>query len=335
MLTPTDNTRALAALIRPHSFALLALLLLAGSSCSSTGSKPAPSYVPERENAPIDQDRTAGLTGTVVGHVTLDGRPVSNFGVTVHVNHRSLALPAPISVHASDGRFLVRVPHGEWDLVFAGPGFARHVVKKLNVRAGEANVPLQVRVDRGDTVQGRVTNAVGDAVHGAVVRISQNPSTLTKELLWELARGNFSTVTSATGMFRFDDVSSVADRASIAASLPGIGVSHPQSLSNGDTTINFVLYPVGSIVGALTTTSPISLHFQPIYVAVAHLVNGPVSTFSAVVAKDGTFQIGDVPEGEYDIGLVSPNGVRTGTTTTKRILVTAGKPVRVLLPIVP
>ncbi len=334
MHTSADDPRALAALTRPHSFVLIAFLF-AGSSCFKTELKPEPPNLRERRNAHINRDIwTASLTGMMVGRVSLDGEPVSYFGVTVHANHRFFGSPAPIPVRASDGRFLVKVPPGEWDLIFAGPGFARHVVKKVNVRAGEANVPLQVRVGRGDTVQGLVTNTMGDAVEGAVVEISQNLKTPTRDLLWELARGNFTAVTNAGGMFRFDNVASVAGHASISASLPGVGVSQSQSVPSGNSSISLVLSPVGTIAGALTTRPLPSPGGRPEYLAVARLVKGAASSFSAAVANDGTFQINDVPEGEYDIGLLSTDGAQIPGSTS-RVLVTAGQPVKVLLRLLP
>lgn len=261
----------------------------------------------------------------IVGNVTLDGKPVRYFGITATRTPLIFHPTPPTVINAVDGRFSIDVQAGQWSIIVAGPGFARYIVPNVVTRSGYVNPPLQIVVDRGYRIDGRVTDISSNPIGGAIVRILQSANTPNGDTLWELSRGNYSTLTESDGSFRFDGVSAINGRAQISASLmPNHGVSLPQEITNSDASLDLVLLPVGSIEGVLTGAPARDT------IVVARSVAHRKSLLSVGVEGNGTFRFNNVPVGEYDVGVLMISGSR-GATLIKRLSVVAWQPVIVTL----
>jgi hypothetical protein len=158
--------------------ALVVTIALAGCATSRTDE-------PRTEQPRIvhQEPWTPTPTGELVGRVTLDGQPVPYFGVSMVVAKISNSLPD--AVRSADGRFAITLPRGTWDLIFAGPGFARTVVPNVTI-AESGNAPLEVAVTHGYTIDGTVVDPVGNPVGSAAVRIHQGLDTHSRNILWRL-----------------------------------------------------------------------------------------------------------------------------------------------------
>lgn len=235
------------------------------------------------------------------------------FGVTVASNFASDGTyRAPIAVHAADGRFRVAVPAGTWDLVVAGPGFARRVIPG-NVVDDGATVDLgDVVVRRGHTVQGVVRDDLGAPVPGADVHIGAR-RLRENDLLSELAVGSLEATTDRDGHYRIDGVAAIllgTGPLRLQASR-GDEASPPVTIADADATIDLVIGATGSIDVAIVKAAPDD------FVVVQSV--GTVHSSSVAMVKEGLAHLTHVPIGTYDIALWN----KATVLATQRATVTA------------
>lgn len=253
----------------------------------------------------------------VSGVVTLEGKPVTYFGVTVVPSSRYwiedpltpdrrraaylkqiIAPKVPIRVHSNDGTFAIETPPGQWDLILAGPGFARYVVRGATARP-RTGATLDIKVTRGRTINGTVTYGGGAPVDHAQVRITQTDSCPREDSLWELACGNHSTFTKSDGSFKISNFAEVYNDAfsTIAASV-GDYASLPHRVDDSGTFIRLEVFPSGSMEGSLL--GAVSRNEQVLIVAKP--VSGGDEMISVDLKQDGSFRFEKIPVGEYYVG---------------------------------
>jgi hypothetical protein len=297
-------------------------MLLDGSCSSQSTTKTG--RAPHRASPGVADWWNSGLwNATVRGFVTLDGRPVTYFGVTVLRDHTRLLFHPnpPVHIHAEDGRFNVRVPQsGEWDVVISGPGFAREVVDNVGIGAGYANTPLKIAVSRGNTIRGTVKDSSSLPVSGATVSIVQSSATPTGDVLWELARGNLTTVTDSNGNYHIEGVTSVSGNGYISATKLPDGVSLPKQLPTTDTSVELVLSPIGVIDGIVAgTVNTVMIVAEP--------VTDPQARLFTSIDRNGTFRFENIPIGDYTIRVYQ----RSQWEKFLRVSVLAGQTTKVTL----
>ncbi|HEV2719721.1 MAG TPA: carboxypeptidase-like regulatory domain-containing protein, partial [Thermoanaerobaculia bacterium] len=141
--------------------------------------------------ADVNVDLPAG--GRVAGRVIdrASGQPVTAFDAGVAVarggsgSASTMLPPVMRSFAAGDGAFAIdAVPVGAQMLVVTAPGYAVARVPNLKVEDGKSIDDVEVALDRGVSVNGRVTGPNGAAVGGAAVRVEpraggESPSTVT------------------------------------------------------------------------------------------------------------------------------------------------------------
>jgi hypothetical protein len=110
-------------------------------------------------------------SGTVTGVVTVDGAPLTHYGVAIHEPFlRSAAVASGTA--SNDGRFARRdVPTGTWAVTIVGDTIASHEIDGVEVTAGHVTDLGRIELHAGRVVRGRVTDAAGAAVEGAAVAI--------------------------------------------------------------------------------------------------------------------------------------------------------------------
>lgn len=264
------------------------------------------------------------VPGRVVGRVTLDGEPVRYFGITLVENHDGPLFEKPLVVRDVDGRFAIEPRRGYWDIVIAGPGFARHVIKRAEVTAGTV---LNVAVEHGPTITGQLTNTNGLAVPGATISI-QTWGVPAGDDLRDSANNTFSTVSDHAGRFRIENVE-VSLRPRISTVLSGVAATVPREIVATDTTLDLVMQPVGSIVGTVGGYSARSRDVLPSLIVLAHTSGGAILV-GENIEPNGTFRFIDVPIGPYYVGVMETSGPR-GPLLQRRVVVTAGQSVTATL----
>ncbi len=271
------------------------------------------------------------ISHRVHGRVTLDGEPVTYFGVTTTHNPLFAASDYPTTVRSRDGSFSVDLPSGTWSLIIAGPGFARYVVPNIVARDGFTHPPLSVEVSRGHDLEGSVVVSSGAPVPRARVRLMNSERPDTGDLLWELARGNQSAVTDVRGHFQISHVATGITGASSPriAAYAAAGTSLTQTVSGAGTSISLPILPLGAINGTVVGGARKPGTLGDFFV-VTRSVTNPESGLTANVTTDGSFRFDGVPEGEHDIGTFTTSG-RLRLLLTGRIIVIAGQTTTVSL----
>lgn len=105
---------------------------------------------------------------TLVVRVVASGQPLAGTAVVVQEDAQHPFPPLASSLTGPDGVARLAVPFGSWHLVVGHPEFARHR-RALEV-VGE-RVELEVLLERGVRIEGRVVDAEGAAVADAALRV--------------------------------------------------------------------------------------------------------------------------------------------------------------------
>ena len=239
-------------------------------------------------------------SGTRVGgSLRIDGAPVSRFGLVFARDFSSPDWRTARPVTTTDGRFVVTdIPAGTWDLVVAGPGFARKVLPGRTIVRGERLELGAIELHHGHVVRGSVVDQRGRPVAGARVTLTQARSYWPEvdDDLTAISRGNRAGVTDENGRFRFADVTSV--RLGIPAlelvAMTGTAISATAQLPNDDVDTTLVIVDHGGISGAVTGLHPRGARVTAI--------TGR-SVAMAEVAVDGSFEFPKLVPGDYVVAL--------------------------------
>jgi hypothetical protein len=231
---------------------------------------------------------------SIAGRVLLDGQPVNYYGVTATRNFAFSAVWGPAkAIHAADGRFRVPVSEaGTWDLVIAGPRFARRVLTSNAVEDGHTLDVGDVVVNRGHTIRGVVRDA-GGPVAGADVSFVTTPSIDGGELD-ELARGNLSAASDGSGAYEIEGVVKLpleTFHPQIMAATRDHRVSWPVAAPDADATIDLAVAPAGTVEITVTGSVQTAVFVRP-------AGNSRISLPAR--RSGGVFRL-DVPAGDYEV----------------------------------
>ena len=259
-------------------------------------------------------------TSTLSVRVTRSGEPVAYYGLFIGKYPTIIHDSQPIPVRSSDGRFATRVSTGTHDLVVAGPGFKRTIIRNVLIQPGSnANREIVIQVERGEVVQGVVIDVANRPVSNAHVRITNTSGLLDPDdLLTQLAAGNFVAVTDNHGVFRIEDVFR-------EHSAPRIFATHlrqksvPIVLPAHASPVQLTIRGTGDITGSVTSTSLQNL----VPVVVARTIPQLTTVFSAKIRLDGSFEFLDIPSGEYELGVYT-RGPHRSLSWVKRVSVSSG-----------
>jgi len=150
-----------------------AVVVSTGGAFFGGGRSSIPVQVPDQPNPVVDITmKTAGIAGRVLN---VDGKPISGAVVSATAagaaagsqGHRGGAMQDQSD---PDGSFLIDgVDPGTYTVTAAAPGYRNATVPPVTV-ANESDVPaVDVRMEAGRTVRGRVLDANGNPIPGAMV----------------------------------------------------------------------------------------------------------------------------------------------------------------------
>jgi hypothetical protein len=249
-----------------------------------------PTLEPSREVAPHGS--------AISGRVLFGGRPVRYFGVTVTSNFAGVILGHANVFHAADGRFRVAVPEaGSWDLIIAGPGFARRVLAGNEVEEGKTRDVGDVVVARGHTIRGVVRDAGGAPMPSADIALVATEFSDVSGELDQLARGNIYTRTDDRGAYEIEG-SAIEPLAigtpQISATTRDRRASLPTAVPDSDTRIDLTVGLTGTLEIAVTGSVQTTVIVNPVG---NHSVSLPVHQIGDVYRLD-------VPVGDYEIATV-------------------------------
>lgn len=135
------------------------------------------------------------LSGRVLEKTS--GTPITDFQIVVIVGEFGAGRPgSPSPVHSDDGSFSIPVVPGRGELRVTAPGYVRASLTGLTIEEGKPLTGLEVRMDRGGRIVGRVTSN-GQPVAQAYVSASSGD---------RMSGGQAGAQTDANGEYTIDGV---------------------------------------------------------------------------------------------------------------------------------
>ncbi len=247
----------------------------------------------------------------LTGRVLLAGAPVPYFGYAI-TDEVTDTYTRPKPVRDDDGRFTHKdATPGTVVVVIIGPGFARKVIDKVQIVAGQTTDLGDITVERGETIRGRVVDERGTGIAGATISTAGSRGGYTATALHQIMRGQATATSDASGNYELFGVPPSTEERTVTATHPTRGASQLTTLAIGQSTTDIVLTATGSIDG----TAP----RKDLSFAVATLPDEYRARYYADVDTLGRFSFPALPPGEYDVDMSS-----RGRVWTTKVVVIAG-----------
>lgn len=254
-------------------------------------------------------DIALDLGGSVRGRVTAAGQPLS--GVAVRLGDRTMQLPPQMrsltaSMSDENGDYLIDgIAEGDRVIEFSRDGF---VSKRKNVDVARGKeLRLDVELDRGSELQGRVTDKAGQPVQG--VRVSATPL--------GGRPGSRPATTDASGNFTLSALSD--GRYSVNAMKEGYVNARADDVTVPSTApLTLTLDTGGTITGHIVGLSQTER-------ASAEVSAGGKGSFARAQANaDGSFVLHGIPDGRVTITAFVRGSIRMRQSVPKSIEVVNG-----------
>jgi hypothetical protein len=269
----------------------------------------------------------ASQGSAIAGRVLLDGKPVGYYSVTVTKSYAATILERATLVHAADGRFHVAVKEpGSWDVIIAGPGFARRVVAGSQVDEGKTSDLGDVVVTRGHTIRGVVRDTDGNPIVGADVALVTTELPDARGELDQLAHGNLFARSDDRGAYEIAGSAMIPlqmGHPQISATTRDHRVSLPAVVPDGDATIDLIVERTGRLEITLTGSVQTLVFVSPVG---NRRVSLPVRT------TNGMYHL-DVPAGDYELSTIRP--AQPYASQRQQVLVAAGAVAAVTIAVPP
>jgi protocatechuate 3,4-dioxygenase beta subunit len=179
-------------------------VLTAHSSDGNLSSPPVNVTAPAK-NVTITIPVGARIEGRVLDRATQ--QPVTDFSVGLPQRGQrqfNLSARAEKTIHAEDGAYAIdNVPPGTVDLIVRAAGYVSGSRGDITAEDGKTVTGIDIQLDRGATISGRVT-AGGSPVAGAEVR----PATqrMPQLMSQQISAGAGSTTTDGDGLYKLDGI---------------------------------------------------------------------------------------------------------------------------------
>ena len=249
---------------------------------------------------------------TVIGRVVIAGAPVTYFGVSLASDAENARFESPQPVRDAGGAFkLKHVAAGSWALAIVGPDFRVRVIEHVTVREGVVTDLGDVVVERGLRIEGKVVDARGTPVAGALVRLGDGVERPGGEPLRLALAGTYATRSDAGGQYHFDGVEPTDSARKLIATHPTAGASTVVEVAPGQTTVDLVLAATGALEG--TFGDDLQGRWRYVRVYQGQEYDGP--DFGIRVEHGGEFRIDDLLPGDYTVQ-AGHRGVPVAVTIT-------------------
>jgi RNA polymerase sigma factor (sigma-70 family) len=228
--------------------------------------------------------------GSISGRVVYadSGLPVTVFSV------RAMGSDKAVRTEDDEGRFRIEKARAGTNSVHVeAEGYAEADVT-VTVAPGRETTGVEVRLERGDSVEGVVVTETGDLVPNARIYQRSMPSdesqrqTLAEEF------------TDSEGRFRLENVKPKLRKVTAWHPEHGAGVA---ACSPGDSDLHIVLVTsVGSVEG-IVTLAGVPANGAKVSLTPENILEPMVGNISAKSAADGTYKLTEVPPGAYKVSV--------------------------------
>jgi len=228
-MATSDATGAFTFRNAPRGNATLQATLQRGSRVTSGKkevSAPATSVV-------ITMPRGGAISGRVIDEATHS--PVTSFQIAAG-NRTARAMPAPFQ--ADDGAFTVGdLAAGSTDLEVSAKGYAPAIVHGIEVEEGKTTSDVEVHLERGAVLKGRVTSSTGQPIEAASITLDRD---FTRGAVGPPIQPNRD-VTDANGNYSIDSVAPGTRRVTISKSGYIPAVKSVEAVSGKEVTLDVSL----------------------------------------------------------------------------------------------
>lgn len=273
------------------------------------------------EDVSVVIDASGSLRGKLVD---ADGAPITRFQLR-------LDLGRPRDISTGDGVFeLAGVPVGTHSLAIDAPEIAAIDLAEVAVTAGSPTELGTLHAERGIVVRGRVVDASGVAVAGAIIAIGDQVVTDARGVPMPLRPGGEAGFTVGRSDVRgaFEIAGIEPGSSTVLATHATLGRSRPLVVESGDAAIELVLGGNASVVGNVRgPDGPVA--------AVVELIapEGPRARQLAEVAADGSFAFSGLAAGSYVVSARTVDRNDRSYAHTTEIEVAAGATAELTLPL--
>jgi protocatechuate 3,4-dioxygenase beta subunit len=238
----------------------------------------------------IDLPMGGRITGRVFDKASHN--PITSFQAGINTSRsgggRVMVMPPQLrSFTSDDGSFVLEnVPPGDTQLVVNAPGYTSGRVPGLTVEDGKTIAGVEVGLDTGTRLTGRVTSSEGQPIPGATVRQGDGGPMRTPEGM---------ATTDANGEFALEAVEPGEKTFQISAS-GYLSESRTLTLSGRDARLDVQLSSGTKVSGIVVTEAGAPVADAQVYV---RGVGGMGNTRSARSDANGAFQLGGLAPGHY------------------------------------
>ncbi len=239
------------------------------------------------------------LGGTIMGRVEdPDGRPVGGARVTFRREGQSeTTMGGNASVTtAQNGEFRLQgLQSGVLDLVVQPVHLLEKVVPDLDVKEGQVVGPTVVRVERGNSVTGRVVDTEGETVAGAEIYVRD----------YSRGAAESRAVTDANGKFAVSKIVT-NDTVELEVVHPSYSKYLRDEVKVGSE-LEIVLQELGTIVGVVVDPDGMPVSSFSVQPQAVGARDGKRPLRSRTVdADDGRFRYRGIPKGIYNVQIRAP-----------------------------
>jgi protocatechuate 3,4-dioxygenase beta subunit len=269
----------------------------------------------------IDLPAGGRIVGRVVDKATHNA--VTSFQAGISTSRggggRVFMMPPQLrSFTSDDGSFVLEnVPPGNTQVVVNAPGYAAGHVASLNVEDGKTIDGIEVGLDIGTRLAGRVTGSDGSPISGATVRADDGSP-------MGMRQGPAAT-TDGNGEYAIEALEP-GQKSFVVAAQGYLSETRTVTLADRETRLDVQLSSGTKVTGVVTTESGAPV--ADAQVTVSGSGGGPFGGHSARSDASGTFQIDGLAPGHYTF---SAEKSPYAQTFVRDVDISSGAPVRIVL----
>ena len=261
---------------------------------------------------------------TIRGRVVRDGKPVPYFGFVLADDPTTMSYDTPTPVRDPDGQFRVTgLRAGVRTLAIIGPNFARRDLANVRVGDGETLDLGDLAVEPGRAIHGRVVDARGAAVPGALVAIHEPSRRIDDDALGQRLGGRYVAHADARGAYVIGGIVP-GDGDRVIDATTATTRSRERPLAPDETEVEIVVAATGTVAGT------VDLAAVAHHLVVATAIGDGETRYYANPDKTGAFEFEPLPVGTYSLRLMGP-----WTMAARRADVTANAQTTVTFAAVP
>ena len=250
---------------------------------------------------------------TLAARVTLDGQPVTYYGIRIEQHVDSADGDNGWSgraenVNDDNGAFeRSDLAPGVYDITIVGPDFKKKKLPRVTMREGGRTDLGTLAMDRGRTIHGHVVDERHVPIAGALVAIGQVPNRLSESPISQRMTGDATAHTDAAGAFAISGLDT-EEGTKIVATHASDALSIMRELAPNEDNIEIVLVEAGDVAGTVD-------NYNEDAGSTATVTDEHGNIFDGDIDETGHFTVQGIPPGEAHVTIYGKNSLAEERTT--------------------